>query len=118
FAVDFSRARQARRRRYREVQAQIRLGQQPAQERGFAAAAGTRQDDQWPFGHQGLYSTFCTSSRIFSSVPLISTTCREISTSLALEPIVFASRNISWVRNSSFRPGLSGSFMISRNWSR
>lgn len=31
----------------------------------------------------------------------------EISTSFALEPIVLISRNISWVRNSSFRRRLS-----------
>src|SRR5262249_62072198 len=88
--------------------------QQPPDHRGLAGPARAGQDEEGSPGH----STFCTSSRIFSSVPLISTTCREISTSPALEPIVFASRNISWVRNSSLRPGLSGSFMISWNWSR
>ena len=45
--------------------------------------------------------------------------CREMTTSPAFEPIVFVSRNISWVRNSSLRPGPSFSvFTTSANWSR
>ena len=54
------------------------------------------------------HSTFWTSSRIFSRSPLISTTLRLISTSLAFEPIVFTSRPISWTTNSSLRPRALG----------
>ena len=60
-----------------------------------------------------IHSTFCTSSRIFSRRPLISTTLRLIATSLALEPIVLTSRPISCTTNSSFRPALTVSSMIS-----
>ena len=59
------------------------------------------------------HSTFWISSRIFSRRPLISTTPRLISTSLAFEPIVLTSRPISWTTNSSFRPALSGSAITS-----
>jgi len=41
------------------------------------------------------YSTFCTCSRRLSSSPFTPITARVISRSLALEPIVFASRPIS-----------------------
>src|SRR4029077_18542922 len=94
--------------------------------RGLTAAARTGQDDERAVGHGRcrhlrlcgqlpakpqatlpLHSTFWINSRTFSSVALISTTCREIATSLALDPMVFVSRPISWTRNSSLRPGES-----------
>ena len=49
---------------------------------------------------------------------LISITWRAISASLALEPMVLVSRNISWVRNSSLRPFDSCAAMIASNCSR
>ena len=70
------------------------------------AGGGTRsiRHRRWSPEPVRVHSTFCTSSRTFSSVALISTTCRETATSPAFEPIVFASRPISWTTNSSFRP--------------
>ena len=75
-------------------------------------ATSEQAERDWasPRGH---HSTFWISSRIFSRRPLISTTLRLISTSLALEPIVLTSRPISWTTNSSLRPALSGSSRIS-----
>src|SRR5262249_30406497 len=67
---------------------------------------------------QGAHSTFCTCSRMPSISSFITITAWPISTSFALEPIVFASRFISWSRKLSFRPASSGLSIRCRNWSR
>ena len=95
----------------------------PPQHRGLARPRRARDDDNQPsqlvrrsvesasFAVSLIaHSTFWIISRMRSMAVLISITWRGISTSLAFEPMVLASRNISWVRNSSFRPELSGRF--------
>jgi|GEM_PF-5156059 len=53
------------------------------------------------------YSTFCTCSRTFSSSVFARTTFWAMPASLALDPMVFNSRLISWQRKSRGRPTAS-----------
>ena len=61
--------------------------------RGLSVASKALK--QWKSIHDQDHSTFWINSRIFSRRVLISKTLRLISTSLALDPIVFTSRPIS-----------------------
>ena len=63
-----------------------------------------------PDGGAGVHSTFWTCSRNFSSSAFNNTTSREMSLSLALEPMVLISRLISWDKKSSVRPTGSRGF--------
>ena len=72
--------------------------------------------DHQPVAEAGLpFLEVVHGNRFRSMAALMSMTCREICTSLALEPIVLVSRNISCVRNSSLRPELSARSMIVSN---
>src|SRR5206468_183975 len=105
-------------------------GQQPIHEGALAHSRGPGDHEQEPGRHEpersrGLarcripipHSTFCTCSRRRSSSSLITITACAVSTSLDLEPIVFASRFISWSKKLSLRPAISGPSMSERNWS-
>src|SRR5208337_316214 len=117
-ARKFAGARRTRGGGDRNFPAQAGPLEQALDQRALARARWTGKDDE-PAGEicpvnllhtrPRSHSTFCTSSRIRSSTPLISTTLRLISTSLALDPTVLISRPISWATNSSLRPALSGS---------
>src|SRR5262249_50739303 len=85
-------ARLPRRYGWTHFERDRQLLEQSVDHRALAASAWTRQYNELA---ACAHSTFCVISRMRSIDPLISTVCWLISTPLALEPIVFASRNIS-----------------------
>src|SRR5678816_1209251 len=91
-------ARGARGARHRVAHVLPALEQHPSDRR--LAAARRRRQDQRKRDH----SRFSTCSRIRSSSSLISTTSASIAASLALLPVVFASRSISCSRKPSLLP--------------
>src|SRR5262245_2801288 len=89
------------------------------QEAAGLAIGGHRHrfDPSCRFRRAHAHSTFCTCSRRRSSSSLITITALAISTSFALDPIVLASRFISWSRKLSFRPASSEPSISERYWS-
>ena len=82
-------------------------------------AVGSRRPDggllTFGFWLPAFHSTFCACSRNFSNSAFNVTTSREMTASLALEPMVLTSRFISWARKSRVRPTGSCDFRQSSN---
>src|SRR5689334_3986839 len=106
-AVGLAGAHRPRRRRDRELHPGMAPEDLPC-DGGLAAAARARHDDELRRPHE-RYSMFASCSRIFSSSSLTPTMRWAVEASFAFDPIVFASRFISWTRNVSFRPAASSS---------
>src|SRR5450759_1662290 len=113
-AVHLSRPRRPRRARDRVADIGSHR-QQPMSYGSLPSAGRRRQDDR-----ERHYSRFSTCSRIRSSSSLIAITSSWIWASLALLPMVFASRTMSWRMNPSRFP--TGSAVldcaVSRNAAR
>src|SRR3989442_9197866 len=93
--------RRPRRRRHREAESiRILFAHRPRDGRLAAARRRGQDDDPRPCRH----SKFSSCSRNFSRSPFIAITVWVIRASLALEPIVFTSRNNSCARNPSCLP--------------